>query len=298
MSYLGSKAASGAYQAIIAQMPPHDVYIELFLGTGVVMRMKQPAVIDIGVEIDDITLSDVTMIDRTESDVTIRSCASTLDRSIYRDPQPDPAQSEITILASTDVNDYVTGGIDNPGKIAIRGDAFEFLDEFDFEGPHRRILIYADPPYLLSTRSSRHRYRHDFTESDHHRLLRILKTLVAMHPGVMVIISGYPSCFYDAALENWRSIEFQVMTRGGVRTEKLWMSFCAGAVHWHDYAGSGFTDRQRIKRKADRWAENYKKLPHGERNAILAAMLEAGNDCGHNETHELSHTKLQPSSHI
>ena len=30
--YLGSKAASGAYQAIIAQMPPHDLYIETHLG--------------------------------------------------------------------------------------------------------------------------------------------------------------------------------------------------------------------------------------------------------------------------
>jgi hypothetical protein len=28
MSYLGSKAASGVYQKIIAEMPPHDVYIE------------------------------------------------------------------------------------------------------------------------------------------------------------------------------------------------------------------------------------------------------------------------------
>lgn len=28
MSYLGSKAASGVYQRIIAEMPPHDTYIE------------------------------------------------------------------------------------------------------------------------------------------------------------------------------------------------------------------------------------------------------------------------------
>lgn len=43
MSYLGSKAASGAYQAIIAQMPPHDTYIETHLGSGVVMRAKPRA---------------------------------------------------------------------------------------------------------------------------------------------------------------------------------------------------------------------------------------------------------------
>ncbi|HCN3270845.1 TPA: DNA adenine methylase, partial [Klebsiella michiganensis] len=37
MSYLGSKAASGVYQKIIAEMPPHDVYIETHLGGGAVM---------------------------------------------------------------------------------------------------------------------------------------------------------------------------------------------------------------------------------------------------------------------
>ncbi|GAB7269522.1 hypothetical protein DZS_09150 [Dickeya ananatis] len=32
MGYLGSKGASGAYQKIIAAMPPHDTYIESHLG--------------------------------------------------------------------------------------------------------------------------------------------------------------------------------------------------------------------------------------------------------------------------
>ena len=43
MSYLGSKAASGVYQKIIAEMPPHDTYIETHLGSGAVMFFKPPA---------------------------------------------------------------------------------------------------------------------------------------------------------------------------------------------------------------------------------------------------------------
>jgi site-specific DNA-adenine methylase len=43
MSYLGSKAASGVYQKIIAEMPPHDTYIETHLGGGAVMLRKPPA---------------------------------------------------------------------------------------------------------------------------------------------------------------------------------------------------------------------------------------------------------------
>jgi hypothetical protein len=37
MSYLGSKGGSGVYQKIIAEMPPHDTYIETHLGSGAVM---------------------------------------------------------------------------------------------------------------------------------------------------------------------------------------------------------------------------------------------------------------------
>ena len=32
--YLGSKQVSGAYQAVIANMPPHDTYIETHLGVA------------------------------------------------------------------------------------------------------------------------------------------------------------------------------------------------------------------------------------------------------------------------
>ena len=49
MGYLGSKAASGAYQAIISQMPPHDTYIETHLGSGAVMFHKPPAACNIGI---------------------------------------------------------------------------------------------------------------------------------------------------------------------------------------------------------------------------------------------------------
>jgi hypothetical protein len=98
-------------------------------------------------------------------------------------------------------------------------------------------------------------------------------SLVAPASGVGAVLRGYPSNLYDELLPDWRTLEFQVMTRGGPRTEKLWMSFSSEAAHWSSYAGANFTDRQRIKRKATRWAENYKALPPGERLAVLAALL-------------------------
>jgi site-specific DNA-adenine methylase len=218
MSYLGSKAVSGAYQAIIAQMPPHDTYIETHLGSGAVLRIKPPATRSIGIEIDR------------------------------------------KVLAAFDPPSY---------PVELRAiDAVKFLKGFRFARAGR-VLIYADPPYLHETRTSTKRYRHEYTAHDHRQLLATLRTVPAS-----VMISGYPSKLYDALLADWRSIEFQAMTRGGVRTEKLWMNFRSNAGYWATFAGIDRTDRQRIKRKAARWAKNYHALAPAERIAVLAALME------------------------
>lgn len=43
MNYPGGKNGDGVYQAIINQLPPHNVYIEPFLGSGAILRFKKPA---------------------------------------------------------------------------------------------------------------------------------------------------------------------------------------------------------------------------------------------------------------
>mgnify|MGYP001092738468 CR=1 FL=1 len=91
-----------------------------------------------------------------------------------------------------------------------------------------------------------------------------------------VMISGYHSDLYAGLLlaPEWRSLSYQVKTRGGPRTEYLWMNYAANAAHWADHAGVDFTDRQRIKRKAARWQRMYRELPASERMAVLAAILD------------------------
>jgi len=51
MSYPGGKRGSGIYQKIINLMPPHEVYIEPFLGGGAVWDMKQRAKLNIGLDL-------------------------------------------------------------------------------------------------------------------------------------------------------------------------------------------------------------------------------------------------------
>lgn len=217
MGYFGSKAASGAYQAIIAQMPPHDTYIETHLGSGAVLRAKPPAARSIGLEIDTDVRGDF-------------CCAYPVDLHVV--------------------------------------DAVKFLKQFDFSSAGR-VLIYSDPPYLHETRTSSKRYRHEYEVKDHLQLVAVLRKVPAS-----VMLSGYPSRLYDELLAGWRTVEFQVMTRGGPRTEKLWMNYQADAAYWASFAGVNFTDRQRVKRKAARWAKNYQALSPGERLAVLAAIME------------------------
>ena len=147
----------------------------------------------------------------------------------------------------------------------IHGCAHRFLSEYEYQGSE---FIYADPPYLKRTRTSRRCYRFDYEEADHMELLGLLKSVPCQ-----VMVSGYPSALYDELLRGWRSVELQVMNRGGVRTEKLWLNFTVDRVHWARYAGRNFTERQRIKRKAQRWGARYRALPGPERLAVWAAMM-------------------------
>jgi len=147
----------------------------------------------------------------------------------------------------------------------IHGCAHRFLAEYAFEG---RELIYCDPPYLKHTRSSGRRYRFDYAAGDHIELLELLKALPCQ-----VILSGYPSALYDAQLGDWHTLELQVMNQAGVRTEKLWLNFTPERLFWARYAGKNFTDRQRIKRKAQSWARRYQAMPRAERLAVLAGLM-------------------------
>lgn len=81
------------------------------------------------------------------------------------------------------------------------------------------VLIYAGPPYLLSTRSKR-LYRHEMKDDDHIELLDALDA----HPGP-VILSGYDHPMYNGRLKHWQREEKQALAEmGRIRTEILWIN--------------------------------------------------------------------------
>lgn len=211
----GLKATAGLCQAIIAMMPPHNVYIESHLGTGAIMKRKPPAMRNIGIDLDRHVL------ERFRADYPVK---------------------------------------------LLQGCCHDFLSTFAVD---EQTLIYCDPPYVQSTRKSPRRYRYEYEDRDHRRLLEILRSLRCQ-----VMLSGYPSRFYDEVLGDWRSHAMQVQNHAGVVTEKLWFNFAPNRVHWCCYAGRNFTDRQRIKRRAETWSRRYREMGSAERLAVLSAMLE------------------------
>lgn len=96
------------------------------------------------------------------------------------------------------------------------------LDIITRYGRHADVLIYADPPYLGSARSSGG-YLHEMRGTAEHR--ELADALQACNASV--VLSGYPSDLYDRELyPDWYRVEFAASTgQGGIwanRTEVLW----------------------------------------------------------------------------
>jgi len=111
------------------------------------------------------------------------------------------------------------------GVLIENRSAIEVMRAHDTE----QTLHYADPPYVHSTRcrvngkGSARGYRHEMDEADHTELLDCLRGLKGM-----VVLSGYATALYDAALPDWRRQTVKARISGGrgteIRDEVIWLN--------------------------------------------------------------------------
>jgi len=235
--YPGGKSGSGVYQRIISQMPPHECYVEPFLGGGAVMRRKRPARFNLGFDLDG----------------AVVQRAANLVRA----------------------GEWLSGGArlvgpDNGGPVSWEWHQLDAVDWLARWTVPPRTLVYCDPPYLMSTRRSRGRvYRYELGASRHEELLRVLLGLSAL-----VMVSGYQCEMYDKALSSWRVVRYLTMTQGGPAEESLWCNF-PEPVELHDYRflGRDFRERERIRRKKARWVRMLSEMTVLERRAVESALM-------------------------
>ena len=234
---------------IISHMPEHTTYLEPFFGSGAVLFNKQRATLETVNDLDGEVVNLFRVIRdypeklahqihwtpyarqeyytgyETEGDDIERTrrflvrCwmargGKTSDRTGWRHiidlnaPHPAKQWQDLPdkILAVTD---------------RIRNVQIECQPAIKLMERYRRpeVLIYADPPYLLSTRSKR-MYKHEMKDTDHEELLDALES----HPGPL-LLSGYSHPMYDERLKHWKRETKEVKAEAGrIRTEVLWIN--------------------------------------------------------------------------
>lgn len=286
MQYPGGKGSS--FQKIINLIPPHAVYIETHLGGGAVMRHKRPAAVNIGIDINrevlrttaqsiapgstvinggpagtGITPGMVKLASIVRSDVARASSEVALLDGALRQPSPGAAGLPRGALATND------GTSCGARYFFLAMDALRLLEHYPFSGDE---FIYADPPYLMETRrQQRPLYDFEYSQEDHVELLVGLRWLPCK-----VALSGYYSEMYMDMLPGWHTTTFTSQTRGGTPAEEwVWMNYAMpDALHQYDHLGVNYRERERIKRKKQRWVNKLQKMDRLERQAILWAISE------------------------
>ena len=118
---------------------------------------------------------------------------------------------------------------------------------------------------MIDSRSdSRNRYKYELTEDDHIQILQFIKKIECK-----VAISCYPNSLYGDQLKYWRKIEYQSQTRGGPRTEILYMNYRQPTkLHDYRFLGDDYKERESIKKKLKSLKRKISKLPPQQFNAI------------------------------
>lgn len=248
LHYPGSKWSMANW--IISYMPAHQVYLEPFFGSGAVFFRKQPAVLETVNDIDS-NIVNLFKVIRDHSEKLAENVQWTpLSREEYYNSFEANPKNEIerarvflvrcgqAIGAKTSDRTGWRSNINPmnqhkakewnklPEKILMVADRLknaqiEHQDANTLIERYNRpeVLIYADPPYVLSTRSKR-MYAHEFTDTDHAMLIGNLKK----HSGP-VLLSGYDSDLYNDLLGDWHKETFEAIAEtGSKRTEVLWIN--------------------------------------------------------------------------
>ena len=94
--------------------------------------------------------------------------------------------------------------------------AFQLIERYNREN----VLMYIDPPYVMSTRNNRI-YKHEFDDSDHERLLDLLNESKAK-----IVLSGYDCELYQEKLSHWKRYSIMSQTEFAKKKEEvIWLNY-------------------------------------------------------------------------
>jgi DNA adenine methylase len=111
-------------------------------------------------------------------------------------------------------------------------DALELIRDY---GSEPGVCIYADPPYLGSTRGAN--YRHEMLEDDLH--VQLAEALTACKASV--VLSGYASPLYEDLYPGWHRLELKApatLSHRAAENEVLWSNVPLGVQQAFDFGGA------------------------------------------------------------
>lgn len=253
IKYPGSKW--GIAKWIIDHFPPHHSYLEPFFGSGAVLFTKDRSRIETVNDLDGDVVNFFEWVREDPEKLGAAIYWTPYARTVYerawaaQNTETDSFQRAVQFCARMMMgHGFKTTGekvgwkndvqgreaayaakywCKMPAVIAeaaerLRGvqienrPALELIERFNFPN----VLIYADPPYVLSTRHGK-QYRHEMEDSDHSKMLDAL----LQHQGP-VLVSGYDCDLYNTALAGWYRDEISVLAQTSTkRREVLWMNY-------------------------------------------------------------------------
>ncbi len=242
-AWYGGKEALAS--TLLALLPTHKVYCEVFGGSGALLFGKEPSRLEIFNDLDSGVVNFFRVL-RNPQQATVLQQMLTLTpyaREEYYDcleqwkTADDPVeqarqwytgvmQSMNSSIRSTGWSSTKVPG-SNPAlawtnhilclETCVRRLAQVQIDHRDFEQVIRAYdsfdtCFYLDPPYVPDTRQKRNSYHYEMSLDDHKRLLRCIQ-----HVQGMVILSGYAHPMYHEALTTWERLTLTVRCSSATR---------------------------------------------------------------------------------
>lgn len=251
MKYPGSKWSIAKW--IISFFPEHHSYLEPFFGSGAVFFNKSRSNIETINDLDGNVINLFEWIKKDPERLAHEIYFTPYARQVYEDafsviPKDSFEQAVNFYIRLNMGHGFRTNGekvgwkndiqgrerayasqdwVNLPEKIIqaaerLRGvqienrPAIKLVQKFNFPN----VLIYADPPYVLTTRHGK-QYRCEMEDKDHEEILDVL----LQHKG-FVILSGYDNELYNSRLCGWHREETSCYSQVCVKKQEiLWMNF-------------------------------------------------------------------------
>ena len=251
IKYPGSKWSIANW--IISYFPQHHSYLEPFFGSGAVLFNKPRSNIE---TVNDLDGNVVNLFDwikkdpeRLAREIYLTPYARQIYDSAFKTVPEDSFDKAVNFYIRLNMgHGFRTNGekvgwkndvqgrerayasqdwCSLPDKIMLAAErlrgvqienvpAVELIKRFN----HPNVLIYADPPYMLSTRHGK-QYRFEMGNEEQSNLLEVLHA----HKG-LVLISGYDSDLYNDSLQGWYRVEIDCYSQTATKKrEVLWMNF-------------------------------------------------------------------------